>query len=1462
MDYKKYNFSFFRENNVYQNNPVCNTTKNINKHKFLNLPKFKSQNKSFQSKKTNDSFNIDAKSPKEINLVPKLIHDQVKEYELHPHRQFNLKLIGEDIKYKLFEMNIENSLDNIHNQNKIRKSLTSGAIDDKFYEKITSNKNIIQENDSENKNDIEKKKQSRKQFYIPIPQLKLKKKKKKYKKETSTQRINKCRKLQKINNLCDSNDDDETGEENDFYVINPETTIILILDFMMIFCFVYYFIYTTFNLLSIRCFCPSEKTINFTDLILLINDLLCILDLILSFFRCYYNYEFKLIKSNKLILKFYLKYDFIFDLLSAIPIFSISKYICLKGYFYPLCFRYEMPNKFLFLKLCSILKSVKVRKILDHKKNQAFDKFLELISDNYTIERTVTTIIYTLKYIGIFHCIVCLHIFIGAHSYSNWLISTGSQDNTIFGTYISSLYFIMTTLTTVGYGDIVCQSLIERIFQIIILAIGSVFYPFVVSSIGNFVKNDSAAKMKLNNNMAMLEDIRRSYPNVSFKLYNKIYNYIESNCNSMEKYDIKNFIEDLPFTMKNSILFAMYRTTITNFKFFKNNNNSVFTAEVLTNFIPSISKKNEFLAHEGEMLEEILFLKDGKIAVNAALNIGNPMKSINKYFTEAFTPFTTEEEKKLINENINNNTYFSTLGEMTYDRAKNKLNNAFNNLGSDKSPDNKSQFKIHTRRINDDNNYNNTNNDNSAFDIKGGAIINDEGNYEYIKILDIRKNEHFGCVFMTLNKPCPLSLQIKSKSAELFLLKKENAVNLSKNYPNIWRKIYQREFHNLRKIKTLTFNVLKKYLEIKEIYVNNNNMADLKVTNNISSYFDLNLLEKSAFNLDKSMKKPKNQINNLSKQEIEKNNTLNYEYDKRSKNLNIIKTKLNSKAKKKFNVKRNSTYDDKLVKISYENKLNLKQALFLNNMQSSKNNNIPEYNSKYNDLNNKVNDDVNNIPNREVKEENKNIKLYELKKRKEKLKKIEIFLIDCKNYLNNNPYKSDNNDQNISNIPIKSILKRRSPQLNEIKNKFANMLNKSVGFSVDANKEKSGSSNKNITSNNNNKYYLNEKLFKDLENICEEETNFLENDYNINELSIDKNTDFIIKSSYPNMNEISKGKYIQDIHFQKKLKYTVGQYYKFKDKQKESNINSNLSISQDNNFESSINSDENNIKNKVNDKIKKNHRKTSPEIYSNTFYGTNNLNKMKNRKKIVDDMSDKFNKTEINQRNSVKTKKLLTNDIEINNNNLDLFTTYNIQNQNLSDIQNNEIKDNDSLKANDSINSSLPENFEEIEYEQISDKDSFDMEIKKDLKNKNNTEINYAIDKGSSKKNINVNMNKNKNLYNKINYRIYHKKKKKMKNNTNINPSNFNGKNNTLINQMLGIKIPQSSIITNNIITTSSNIKDTNKNEFNSVEKIKGIENVSIYNIIQKNINKNLNIVDKNENDNQNNFWKGFCSII
>jgi hypothetical protein len=55
-------------------------------------------------------------------------------------------------------------------------------------------------------------------------------------------------------------------------------------------------------------------------------------------------------------------------------------------------------------------------------------------------------------------------------------------------------------------------------------------------------------------------------------------------------------------------------------------------------------------------------------------------------------------------------------------------------------------------------------------------------------------------------------------------------------------------------------------------------------------------------------------------------------------------------------------------------------------------------------------------------------------------------------------------------------------------------------------------------------------------------------------------------------------------------------------------------------------------------------------------------------------------------------------------------------------------------------------------------------------------------------------------------------------------------------------------------------MKDS-KNEFNSIEKMKNIENVSIYNIIHKNINKNLNIIDNNEKGSPRNYDRSFCCI-
>ena len=58
-----------------------------------------------------------------------------------------------------------------------------------------------------------------------------------------------------------------------------------------------------------------------------------------------------------------------------------------------------------------------------------------------------------------------------------------------------------------------------------------------------------------------------------------------------------------------------------------------------------------------------------------------------------------------------------------------------------------------------------------------------------MKIIEIRNNEHFGDALMFLNERSPLNAKIRTKTAELLLLRKLEAIEIYSLYPNIWKRI-------------------------------------------------------------------------------------------------------------------------------------------------------------------------------------------------------------------------------------------------------------------------------------------------------------------------------------------------------------------------------------------------------------------------------------------------------------------------------------------------------------------------------------------------------------------------------------------------------------------------------------------------------------------------------------------------
>ena len=600
------------------------------------------------------------------------------------------------------------------------------------------------------------------------------------------------RKLMRRKMVYDSFDSEEEEDfEGIFIPLN--TLSIQIFDLLIIISCIIHIIFTPYFISNIKSYHISNQ--KFYKYIYNFIDILYIIDLLLGFFREHLNYQFQIIRNNKEIIKHYLFTQFFLDLIQAIPFFSYL-FDCDRheGIMFE---NYNINNNHLLLILCCYIKELKIFKIIDIKKNSLFYEIKQYTAENDCLEKLLKTLQYFVFVVFGFYFFISIHIFIGKNSYPNWIVNSGFQNEDLFHLYLISFYYLITTMTTVGYGNIVCASTFkEYFFQLILLSAGISIYSWIVSNVGNYVKNESNASIRFNKDEAILEEIRIYYPNMPFNLYKKIYHHLGLRKIRQRQCDSNLLINGLPHSLKNEILFSMYKLIIKNFKVFKHNQNTDFTIRILTNFIPLISKKNATLIHEGQIINNIIFVKTGRLALEASIHRQKPYDSVKQYLTKKYWDIF---EDMVIVSDYDTNVEPSQLTDNNYNNVLNKAQNELNTVLNDKTKtaiDSSMNESLIAKEI-------------GKLDFGGEEL---EGNiYQFINIINICKNESFGDVYMFLGKPSPLSLKVKSKIAELFLLRKIDATDISSRYPNIWAKFFKKSYLNMLSIKAITVKKIKYY---------------------------------------------------------------------------------------------------------------------------------------------------------------------------------------------------------------------------------------------------------------------------------------------------------------------------------------------------------------------------------------------------------------------------------------------------------------------------------------------------------------------------------------------------------------------------------------------------------------------------------------------------------------------------
>ena len=597
-------------------------------------------------------------------------------------------------------------------------------------------------------------------------------------------------------NVYDSLNDDEESEEeieDNFCYFEPDSTFLYVFDSIIFLSSLIILIYLPYYLAKNIFFCQNIFDIN--TLIFYFIDFLYILDLIINFYRSYYNFDEYLVKQNLLISINYFKTWFLFDLITSIPTFTILKSLeskCIEENIYKDVnlnnngihshYYNTNPNKLHYLLI--LIKSIKTLKIF--KKNITIRKIGHILYGSDFLTDWGNVLLYSFFLLSFLNLGSCLYIFIGRNnSLYGWILNDNFNLQNFYEIYVGAVYYVIATVTTVGYGDLIGKNLIEIIFRVIMLIAGTCIYSWLISSISNYIKKMSERNTKYEKKLEILQEIKLNNPHLNNKLYEKILRLLHYRKYHEDETEKNIVLNSLPNSLKNTLIIEMYKKFINDFMFFRGIDNKEFIVQIISKLKPVIGVKGDTLIKEGESIDDIIFIKDGILSLEICIDRDFPEKSIEDYLINNGYLNSQEIEGRKSKDNMN-------LKKL-YNRVKSYGAAYYYGL-----------IKQRTKKYNKNISINNYLQDNNLNE----SSFETEKNLKRIKILDIRKNEHFGDVLMFLNKKSPLYVRVRSNKADLLLLKKLDALKISTNYPNIWKKIIKKPLANSKIIQNLTLKML------------------------------------------------------------------------------------------------------------------------------------------------------------------------------------------------------------------------------------------------------------------------------------------------------------------------------------------------------------------------------------------------------------------------------------------------------------------------------------------------------------------------------------------------------------------------------------------------------------------------------------------------------------------------------
>lgn len=182
--------------------------------------------------------------------------------------------------------------------------------------------------------------------------------------------------------------------------------------------------------------------------------------------------------------------------------------------------------------------------------------------------------------------------------------------------YLLAMYWAMTTITTIGYGDITPQTNAQIIFTMVVQITGVTIFGFLIGKIAGVFSKKDPAEIEYYSQIEKLDALhrRKAFPDA---LYNQIKDYFGYRLENRLGSDETEFLSSLPDSLRQEVSMHLKSDLIEKIPLFLRLGKD-FVEKISQVLTLRVAIPNEYLFRAGDTGEDMYFIAKGEVEVVSA----------------------------------------------------------------------------------------------------------------------------------------------------------------------------------------------------------------------------------------------------------------------------------------------------------------------------------------------------------------------------------------------------------------------------------------------------------------------------------------------------------------------------------------------------------------------------------------------------------------------------------------------------------------------------------------------------------------------------------------------------------------------------------------------------------------------------------------------------------------------------